>query len=473
MDSEENTLSIEVEFLLGRSFSASSRRRDETEWPPHPNRLFSALVAACMECDLGEEARNALLWLESLNPPSINASNCTSVRISTARNSLTYFVPVNDLLSDSENRNRQPRWFPSMSPENSRAWYIWKYTGEDDSMKDKLQRIAENVTYLGSSMSPVRVMVRDNPPPPIIEPSQDGNIHLRVPGSGRLRHLEEIYSARKGNTYVQPRLGRIVSYLQVGNQTDQEVSGNIRPIVFYSLVGGHIPPEEMGRLSESLRRAIIGVYPDPVPPDVTGHNPDGSTLGIPHMAVTPILDTGRRYSNGHIMGIAVWIPASVPDFIFHELTEVSLSIKDLSMDSRKPIELRIIPPADEERIPLALRRSTYSRKSRVWASTTPIIFGKHPKKTQELTSDKVIIEMFRINNLPLPVEFRMGRSAPFRGSPVPRKMYVPAKFSGRLMSHVVVKFPLPVMGPVIIGSGRYLGYGLMMPFPDLEVKPWS
>src|SRR5207244_12724693 len=44
-----------------------------SEWPPHPARLFSALVAACHETRMGEGIREALQWLERLGPPCINA----------------------------------------------------------------------------------------------------------------------------------------------------------------------------------------------------------------------------------------------------------------------------------------------------------------------------------------------------------------------------------------------------------------
>ena len=50
-------LTIEVEFLLGRYAAADFRDRERPEWPPHPARLFSALVAASHESGLGESAR--------------------------------------------------------------------------------------------------------------------------------------------------------------------------------------------------------------------------------------------------------------------------------------------------------------------------------------------------------------------------------------------------------------------------------
>jgi CRISPR-associated protein Csb2 len=63
---------LEVDYLMGRVLASRHDDRRQVEWPPHPTRLFSALVAAYEECDLGEEAAMALEWLEALPPPAIN-----------------------------------------------------------------------------------------------------------------------------------------------------------------------------------------------------------------------------------------------------------------------------------------------------------------------------------------------------------------------------------------------------------------
>ncbi len=38
-------LALEVEYLTGRSVASMPNDRDQAEWPPHPGRLFMALVA--------------------------------------------------------------------------------------------------------------------------------------------------------------------------------------------------------------------------------------------------------------------------------------------------------------------------------------------------------------------------------------------------------------------------------------------
>ena len=45
-------LAVEVEFLMGRSLATQTDERTEAEWPPHPQRLFSALVARYQNLNL-------------------------------------------------------------------------------------------------------------------------------------------------------------------------------------------------------------------------------------------------------------------------------------------------------------------------------------------------------------------------------------------------------------------------------------
>lgn len=83
---------IEVNFLTGRYVATCHNDRRQPEWPPHPARLFSALVATWADSDPPSSAeRDALEWLEDLGPPDIAAS-ATAV----PRRVVSHFVPVND-----------------------------------------------------------------------------------------------------------------------------------------------------------------------------------------------------------------------------------------------------------------------------------------------------------------------------------------------------------------------------------------
>ena len=83
---------IEVNFLTGRFVATFHNDRRQSEWPPHPARLFSALVAAWADADEPDPSeRGALEWLEAQSPPAIAASGAVPRKV------VGHFVPVNDV----------------------------------------------------------------------------------------------------------------------------------------------------------------------------------------------------------------------------------------------------------------------------------------------------------------------------------------------------------------------------------------
>jgi CRISPR-associated protein Csb2 len=88
---------VSVELLAGRYAATAYNDRDSVEWPPHPARLFSALVAIWGEDEprgpVGEEERAALEWLEQQEAPEIFAD---PIEHAGARSVAPVFVPVND-----------------------------------------------------------------------------------------------------------------------------------------------------------------------------------------------------------------------------------------------------------------------------------------------------------------------------------------------------------------------------------------
>src|SRR5512143_3042070 len=90
-------LAIEIELLTGRYAATAFSDRGAAEWPPHPARLFSALVAALHDHDpVDALEREALLWLERQAPPSLDVDLSVDQDLG-RRDVLDSFVPVNDI----------------------------------------------------------------------------------------------------------------------------------------------------------------------------------------------------------------------------------------------------------------------------------------------------------------------------------------------------------------------------------------
>jgi len=84
-------LAVSIELLTGRYAATRFDNRRATEWPPHPARLFSAMVAAWADADDPDPIeRDALLWLEALGAPDIVASDAHD------RARVVFYVPNNE-----------------------------------------------------------------------------------------------------------------------------------------------------------------------------------------------------------------------------------------------------------------------------------------------------------------------------------------------------------------------------------------
>ena len=257
-----DTLVVEVNFLTGRFVATRHNDRREPEWPPHPARLFSALVDAWADADEPDHAeRAALEWLESLGAPSIAASG------SAIRKAVSHFVPVNDaaivpkawylrtarkvseLAADRhqalasagsigklkriddalakalavggqttdpgktssaaalalmpEQRGKQERFYPSVTPDEARVSFVWSARATQKFV-EPLDRLLGRVTRLGHSSSLVSCRVAHARPTPSYEPCDDheGSLALRTVRQGQLAELEKRHARHLA---VEPR----------------------------------------------------------------------------------------------------------------------------------------------------------------------------------------------------------------------------------------------------------------------------
>lgn len=105
-------LAIEVHLLTGRYAATQYNDRSRAEWPPHPARFFSALVAALHDREpVDPDERLALRWLEGLESvPELDVDIAVDERVG-RREVHSVFVPVNDvtLVGDPEAEIRKAR----------------------------------------------------------------------------------------------------------------------------------------------------------------------------------------------------------------------------------------------------------------------------------------------------------------------------------------------------------------------------
>lgn len=457
--------SIEVEFLAGRYTATSAFDYDDPEWPPHPGRLFSALYCAFAEGDFGDAEREALLWLESLRPPLISASNALQ------RETPQSYVPPNDF-GDIEavpkyRTTKAPRRFPTMIPDEPILHFCWK-TGDSNeisSQREALQRLTKSIQYFGHSSTPVRVSVTDYYGDVTYEPHPAGTIPIRVPRPGRLQELEYRFSIDE-----RPLPSAPVSYRkwQPTDESPVPESNFDEIIVFQAIDGPRFSLEGTYKLTSKVRNAVMSLATDPLRPIITGHLDDGSPLQDDHVAFVPLANVGNRWADGAILGFALLIPKSASQedrrYIYRAIggrpeTEGGLRV----------LTFRDAPPLKVRRRPVPTRRSlqpkTYQGPSKRWATMTPMVFDRFPKEKDGSRKSDILVRACERIGLPAPASIFFHEHSRLVGTPPSSEYFVSPKasFSRRPRTHVAIEFEEKVRGPIVLGAGRYFGLGIMRP----------
>jgi CRISPR-associated protein Csb2 len=464
---------LEVEYLTGRAVATECDDRELAEWPPHPGRLFSALVAAHVERDADDIAeRAALLWLEVQPPPVVSASAATR------REVLTTYVPVNDstgpdavprkgftpaLIAEKlrvlpERRSRQPRTFASVTPATSRVVFAWPDAEPAEVARHRvsLERLAANVTYLGHSSSLVRVASTDDPPPPTLRPHDEGTRVLRVPTPGRLDELLAAHAAGR-----RPSTGFYTGYVETGDgETEELAEGSFgRPIVFQLVRPGRLPLVAAPRLAATVRDALMSLADQPPQEILSGHAADGSPSTRDHVAILPLAFVGHQHADGSLKGFAVTIPRGVRG---EQRAHVLRALGRL-----EHLRLGALGAWAVERVTgsaslASLQSGQYEGPALTWATVTPMVFDRFPKDRPGRDAVALVAAACRRIGLPDPVVIDVSHVSRHAGvPPSPEFQLRPrAGAPARPYWHVHLGFDRPVRGPVVLGSGRYLGLGL-------------
>lgn len=474
---------IGVRYLCGWAMAAHPADRQRAEWPPHPDRVFMALTAAHFETDGGPEEYQGLKQLSALPEPVISASGAYPREVTTT------FVPANDDASPVHKgrplmpsgslaigRGRYPRSFPVAVPERDIVYLIWPDAELDEGVRAALAALCRKVAAVGHSASLVQMWVEDRPPPADLEPTSrpTARYRLRVTGPSRLDQLQAQFEAE-----VRPTPAAWRGYdRSVTTGVDRPVPGSLFDsdlIVLRKERGRPLGLESTLLLTETVRNAVLSRCPDSAPEWVSGHaGRDGPPTRLPHLAYFPLANVGHGHADGRLMGVAVAVPRAVATtdgpraylapLLFSPDGEPAVIRLDLG-----PLGEWDVTPEDREDRPVALRPETWTGTtadpSRCWATVTPVVLDRYPKK--EGDAEATIRQACERVGLPVPEEVVVAPAPPFSG--VPHASVFPPLRTGqregrRFHAHAILTFEGPVLGPVLLGSGRFRGYGLFRPW---------
>lgn len=575
---------IAVELLTGRYTAMQFNDRAVAEWPPHPARLFSAMVAAWADNDEPDpDERRALEWLEQQDPPVIC---CGEAHL---RNIVTHFVPVNDpmaltrdlsrtyaLIAEAhramaeaqrsgeersvrraraglsraeakaagdaaaagrlsgresskvaarvlqilpERRGKQGRTYPTVVPDLPTVWFAWPEACPSEGLRRALDSMLARVARLGHSSTLVACRCADSAPESTwAADRQAGERRLRVPRAGLLGRLERAYAVHRGS---EPRTlpAGMTGYRRVGTPKPPRPATPLLGGNWYVLGIEGRPPSAVDALviARATRNALMAHGDQPPPEFVSGHrrstgngNHPTPPVQQPHLAVVPLPSVGHRYSDGAIFAVALVLPTaghcSGEDGagIERALRAWSQAGFELLVPGRggaRPVRLLLSDYGIEKADPnhpswldatlTARRRATtrgyWCRPARRWVTVTPIALDRFPGKLRssnrevhdraETEASASVARACAFAGLveePGLVSVTVRLDSPLAGVPAapsgrqgggtrPYPVYLTGDRTPRVCVHAEIEFEQPVSGPVLVGAGRYFGYGLCLP----------
>ncbi len=419
-------------------------------------------------------------------------------------------------------RNRQPRSFPVAIPHDPKMYLVWPEADLGPHRVD-LEGLAAKVTHVGHSASLVQAWVEDGEA--VIRALEDlhhrweptdgvAERHLRVHSIGRLVELARVYNRDEVLEYAElkaqsdalkgaksakmrrekrqlddtiserfPRVpvsqhpgpGRWQGYKRHQEEHDTETPGSVFDpnLVVLVIRDRRVPLTTTLNLTQALRGALMDSCTVQPPPEwFSGHRPDGLPSTEPHLALLPLPFTGDMHADGRVMGVALALPSSLEDREAARCLDKFLYEQDTGMPRRhKLFDGRWFECGIEletsERPPKNLDARTWTRESRVWASVTPVVLDRHFNgKDKWMKAAEGVKDAFKHVGLPRPSEVLLHPVSLVEGAPHSREFpRLTRKRDGGQMrhSHAVVVFEAPVRGPVLVGAGRYRGYGLFRP----------
>ncbi|MBF6571541.1 MAG: type I-U CRISPR-associated protein Cas5/Cas6 [Candidatus Binataceae bacterium] len=476
-------LALEIELLTG-VYRAALPDNSAAEWPPHPERAFSALVQSWGDGGCDDRERAALEWLESLPAPCLKAD---PMRGCDQRSAPTVFVPPNDsrgneLAALPGRRSRQARNFRVAVPANSLVTLIWPAAQGQAEHRTALAALAHRVASLGHSASLVRFAFIEatEDGSPLWRPDSDGDVALRVAHPGRLRRLEDWLSKDEW-----PLTGMSMRYLEPQEtkppQAPNSVFGGVGDWFIFEDVGG-VRPDLLAfaHVAKCVRASLMKHGPQPSPEIISGHTPGGEASSRPHLAIVPLANVGWPHATGDLLGFAVILPRTAEgsdrDRVlralggFAPVNEDGEAWADLHLSSN--IVWRVERTVTPSRA--SLKPERWCRAAVSWASATPVLLDRYPDHGDPIEAGRLIAAACGNIGLPEPVEIELHKHSAVHGAP---SAYPPggirpgsdwsfphgAKFASRPRRHVILRFAEPVEGPIILGAGRFHGFGFCLP----------
>jgi CRISPR-associated protein Csb2 len=418
-------LALRIDFLNGLYHAADPTAHSAPEWPPHPDRVFQALVAAAY--GTGTDP-TPLRELEG-HTPELAFGDARAVQ------GATVYVPAAYKAKESRVRKYDPMMVDIKDP----VHLIWKEA--PDGLGEPLAAIAEGVTYLGRAKTPVAVSLAADVPamPHRLVPSKAGDQLLRVPHVGRLDELDAAFNAGRC-----AGVAGMAGYRDAVDRMAQSPWGELLPL----RPGRFLDVRKTAQLAEGIRAAVLSRAGDAASPLLHGHDGD-------HSAWAVIPDVGHAHATGRVLGLGLWLPRGIDEQTRTDCVLPLMQVDRVKYDGRL-VEVGMQPA--HKQMPRGLWWRTWARPSRMWASVTPVVLDRHPKRGQR--AEDLVCDSVEMAGYARPLDVELGQCSAVKGAPLAHE--IRPRSRGR-WTHVSLAFDRPIAGPLLVGKDRHFGLRLMRP----------
>lgn len=481
-------LHIKLTFATRRYHGRRSEEESELEFPPSPARLFQALIAGshCGAYGILHTVKRdrALQWLESLEPPVIEAPAVCQTGAG-----ITNYVPNNDDGS-KENRLEHIRtaksFLAKVLPPNATLRYYWNFQATPEAKEHAavICAMAKLITHLGQHQDVVyasgAVTEDDALPEGALLPNEQRDGDWTSPKPGSLAAYQERYLAwlRGENKDDVPVPVRRAHY-----RSPDTINLNA-PLALFEMWRDederrrYFFPGELRQPAAMVRHAMIEwtkTHPkfvqhygeDLVARLIAGHGADRQHNGA-HIACVPLPSMNAEGQADGLIRRVLLVGYGCEDNTSCEIFE---SVADSINGAELIDQARRIGYLKKASLNDAVLRLFVGKGQRVWRTVTPIILTGLMRRGRG--AEALIARALKQAGIP---EDAIESVAAFSGPIVPKSIraldYQIEKNSYLAQTpryHAEVIFKRPIEGILVIGRGRHCGFGLLM--PSLENAP--
>ena len=498
----QRALLVTVRLHEGRYHGLDDRHA--VEWPPAPARLFQALLAgAARGATVPAAAQAAFDWLQTLPPPVIAAPRGTPGQ------AYVSYVPNNDLdavlpgrrYADAVAKTRVGKRFrPTLFDATAPIVYCWSVREDDDGYAPALCAAADGLYQLGRGvdMAWAEALMLD---------SEDaerrirghGGIVYRPSGDGARSHA--LLCPRPGlRQSLAARFEGMRARLQVGGTARKPVRAFVQPPKprLQRVAYGAEPQRFVFELREPDARAAYAGWPlsdaaelvqgardkaaehlrtavpnlaDAVERYLIGRDAGAADKSL-RVRILPVPSVGHEHADMSIRRLAVRVPQTCPLVA----DDVAWAFSQVAWADHDGVVARELHRIDDDRMV-----ARFERRGRHWRSVTPLALpaarrridpnrrgpeakGGAERAAEEVCAVAAIHHALRHADVSVPVARVLVQREPFDRHGARAERFAPGtRFPKETLWHAAISFAEPVRGPLLLGDGRFVGLGLMLP----------